>query len=658
MRRWPLYRRITDHLQGSKAELCTIISVLPLKPRKAFVLMCRARRNPYHDRKSNTTLWRLSQPFWNYLTQHKYPQLRIVSILDECITRPMIAGFMLSLCVSSPMARSEAESIVVDMYEKEIRSMESIRRDGTIDWHSLMTRPDYQLNPGFSNRRVSSTIHYQLKSWVDKISSKIIYPHSGVKMLATGSASTLGGDPSLSLDNCSTRQAESKYSRYGVLGEGPCEMKQRWVPGSLVPRTYYAQGLTAYHSSKYLRNAFNDLADLFRNINKFKRVLPQTAASESFDSTELYIYDLTSFTSLFHEHRNFLLDLADVVQEVEVILADSHYGKTTAMLSELIREYVTCNVSDPTYVSSVLDPERFLYLTHGVAGFLGVYANLITCTIPHGWTLACIDDSFSNNWCAGDDAGIQTAREKLDILNKNCRRLGQIQEEKTFVGTEPGAVALKRPVRLEHNIIVFSPNVLWPIFGPIFDQEGTRFSDEDYKMFRFRFCSSLISFFSSTRTMDLETEEVLFAVGYLKHVYDVLGLPLRGWFPVLMGWSPWKFTVPIMDERFFDLDPLERLVDTFYTGSFETTMEEEMPADIISLLEEGYSQGNMTPGLRWLRDIGYVHATEVRVKLYDLDGRECVLNSVRRKSNRVRGFPKVYDFHLIDTVPKNLIPLV
>jgi len=192
--RRPYYRYITEVLQGPQSELCSVVLTLPLKPRKSLVLMCRARHNPYHDRLKNTTLWRLTQPFWLHLRHHNYSTRKMVLILDTVLSRPMFAGFILSMTVSSPISIKEAKQISDDMYLKEIMAMERPRRIGSVDWLSLMTRPEYELNTGFSNSRVTTSIRKNIDAWHVELQSDIIFPRSGVKLLAHGSVGTLGGD--------------------------------------------------------------------------------------------------------------------------------------------------------------------------------------------------------------------------------------------------------------------------------------------------------------------------------------------------------------------------------------------------------------------------------------------------------------------------------
>lgn len=624
---------------------------MPLRVRKAVILLCRSRRNPLHDRLAATTLWRITEPLWTFLD--KLQLTKSFSLcLDGIFESRLTSGLLLSLTLSMPYTNDEIREIKTEMIRKEVGAMERSRRDSTIQWGRIMSDPEYQIDGRIRHPRISRSLSKQIASWALEVSSRTLYPHSGRKMLAGRCAYTIETSGVVPHERMSSSMAEWWYGRTGSKGSGPCEMKQRWYPTNATPRTYFAQGLDAYHSSKYLRNIFNQLGDRFRNMNRFTRVLPQLVIPDDLEDLELYIYDLTAFTSLFHEHRTFLLDLADLLEDVDVVIADSWKGRCVTTLSSMIREYVSVNISNPSYVASVLDPTLLVEFTHNVAGFLGVYANLITCTIPHAIALSTLTDSFTSNWCAGDDAGILMRKSKKVVLDSILDRLGEIAKEKVFIGSEPGSVALKRSASLEHGMVLFRNSVVWPVFSLLFGDE--RFPIDEDKDVRATFCSGLIPFFQSCLRVVLNADDLEITLRVLRFVYSRLGLPTEGWFPVLTGMYPFSFTIPIIDERIFDLDPLERLVDLFYSTTYMCPVREFKVADKDDLIFQGSTEGNLTDWVRWCSTLGYITYEEVREEYTGFDGYLRVRDSVRRKNSRLFKEPIVYVIRLVDDLPSHV----
>lgn len=641
-----------DRLVPHAATIQAYLKHSTLKERKALILIARSRRNPYHDRLSETVLWRLTQSLWKSLKSMPLFWKPMLVALDWFVVSAMRSGLLLSLLISFPPMPEEVEQIKDAMIAKEMSAMERSRRKSTIHWSLIMEGSrTYQVARN-QHPNVSSQTRQNIMIWSRRQSERVLYPHSGRKLLSISSMQHLWGSTNSNLASFSSMDAERIYGLTGERPESSCEMKMRWYATQPVPRVYFAQGLTAYHSSKYLRNAFNDLADLFRNVNRFERTMPQLVLSESVDD-ELFVYDLTSFTSLFHEHREFLLSLAEMVDHVEVRYADSWFGLCHTTLGYLIRDYVTNNVTDPSYCSMLLPFDQSLELSHGTAGFLGVYGNLITCTIPHGIILGTFNDNLRSCWCAGDDAGICAECHRKRELFQLLRRLGTIAEEKTFIGSEPGSVALKRPVRFENNLVVFQSSVIWPVFGLLYGSEI--YSKEDRDNAVDKFASALTSFLQSARKVDLSSDDQDLAVRICSFLYRALGLPTTGWYPPCTGYFPHRTTIPVMDPDAFRSDPLSRLVSLFCRNEYTCVAKERKSIDKDDLVLQGSSEGNMTEWTRWLCSLGYINAEKVMVTLYGAEALERALDDTRPVRLRIYDEPALYVFNVLSTIPKSHI---
>jgi len=618
-----------------------------LKRRKSLLLMLRAARNPYHDRLSNTTLWRMNQFFFDqYAVIHGHTGLeRCVISLDWILESTCRTSIAKSTILAMPISKSCQTRIKRDMVIKELSAMESTPRESTVNWSAIFEGfSDYEIIPGNPHRRVTRGVHFRIKAWADRQSSAIIYPHFGTKILASRSKE--------SLDFCfddrlpmSSIQAEVHYSRTAEEGFGPVEMKQAWRPAHLVPRTYFAQGLSSFHASKYLRNAFNQLGDLFRNTNRFERTIPGLIMHSP--QNKLYIYDLTSFSSLFHEHRSMLLALADQVEDTDVEIYDSHFGLSHTSLSFLIRQYVQECVDRPSYVTLLYPMDSFLEFRHNVAGFLGVYGNIITCTIGHGILLATVDDSFNTNWCAGDDAGSSTEEEKFPVLDRTVRHAGSYAEEKVFEGHQPGAVALKRSLTISHGYIQLHNTPFFPLLGAFMNVDmfgNHKFPHVDFSTF----CHGVVLFCQHVIRFDLESD-ALPLIPYIRSCFGSFSQP--PWNIHCNPSSPdrihkYRCYVPIVDHLMFHLDPLDRIAEYYYKGVYSRQAEEDCPFDSEMLLESSFIC-NVTPWLKWASSMGYLRSTKVMVHLFGMDG----LRSFRRDLHGYSSHLPLYSFQIVDVLP-------
>jgi hypothetical protein len=558
---------------------------------------------------------------------------------------PAMYGLLLSFTLSAPYTSSEVQEIKDNMAWKEVSVMESVPRQSSLDWGGAIYHGIW-LDPLHPHPRLSIEIRHSLDLWLRIVSSRIIFPHFGNKLLGRLSTDLfLDMFPTYDFNEVSTRDLEMAYSRTGLKTDGPCEMKQKWYPTNASPRTYFAQGSTAYHSSKYLRDAFNLLCDTIRPTARYTRVKPSLIRVDDMD--EVLIYDLTSFTSLFHEQRGFLLFLAEYANSVEVVILDTYLGPIHTQLSSLILDYlVNCNIQ-PEYSTKLLGFDLSVRLCHSVAGFLGVYGNLATCTFPHGVFLASMKDSTEFSWCAGDDAGTSTS--DISSVIRAVSTLGVIAEEKTFKGSEEGSVALKRPAILLSGHLFTLDNIIWPTFGSLFGEE--RFGDKDFHAEVIpSFLKSLIPFFRSCQSVTFSSHDLVISLEVLNSVYGVLGLPKEGYLPHVQGWHRYPCAVPVLDEYSFVKDPLDRLVELFYPGFYIGPLIGDS-SDVPMLYRDVVFESVMTRELGLLCRLGYVVSKPLKCMYVDNTGLESLRASVR---GLVRSSSMMYEFLVVEDPPEPL----
>jgi hypothetical protein len=429
-------------------------------------------------------------------------------------------------------------------------------------------------------------------------------------------------------------------------------MKQKWYPTQASPRTYFAQGGSAYHTSKYLRDPFNWLCDSYRPTNRFDRVSPSGMTVDQ-SKDDVYIYDLTSFSSLFHEHRSFLSFLSIVTSEVVVRIFDSWEGPIQLTLGSLIKEYLDANVSQPTYTTKIPQLSD-LELAHSVAGFLGVFGNLATCTFPHGVALGTVRGNESDCWCAGDDAGaIDQIESEGWLVNNVAESLGSIAREKTYRASEDGAVALKRPVCLVSGVLYQRRNILWPVFSVMCDSDP-RFHFLDDNRPVERVTGAIVAFFKTCEICPLSSSDIEFAYQFFVSFYDRYGLPLSGWYPPLTGYAPWKTTIPRLERSVFGSDPLTVLVSTFFGTEYVGARVEDAKWDGSMTPHIGYTfECNSDRYLSYLVKLGFLKR-DLQQCLYEgrVGFNRAILDATQPQHRHY-----MYTFTVIEYIPQTLMPL-
>jgi hypothetical protein len=441
---------------------------------------------------------------------------------------------------------------------------------------------------------------------------------------------------------------EHYYSRTGIQLKGGCEMKQRWYPTQASPRTYFAQGGSAYHSSKFLRDPFNWLCDLYYPTNRYSRVSP-SGIPVNLGEDDIFVYDLTSFTSLFHEQRSFLIFLADLTMDEMIMVFDSWEGPVRVSLGSLILEYVSTNLMFPTYETKISILSN-LELHHSVAGFLGVFGNLATCTFPHGVCLSTVRDNPDECWCAGDDAGTKDIRETHGMNTRSMSEaLGSIAFEKTFVASESGAIALKRPVSVIGGLLYQHPNILWPVFAVMID-EDPRFRLPPCPRRSDRVMGAIVSFLRSCQRVPLSATDVEFAFDFFTVFYQRHSLPLSGWYPPLTGYFPWRTTIPRIDKTCFGKDPIHVLINSFYGTEYITGLVDELPWDKhLPPLNESFVC-NSEKHLAYLVKLGYLSRELITCMYPGAEG----LARARLDVDHPPTLRLVYTYVVIEHIPSNL----
>lgn len=330
---------------------------------------------------------------------------------------------------------------------------------------------------------------------------------------------------------------------------------------------------------------------------------------------------------------------------------DPHVGVHPEDLGELIFQYnEVCN-NFPMYEVSVGDfVSSDVVLVHGVAGFLGVFGNLATCTVCHGYVLSQFCDHVNELGCAGDDAVIATENH-FEVVPA-IETLGILQRDKVFSSME-AAIYLKRKFKQVHCSGLVFDFVIWPSLAwlNVQDPRWSYLSNVSFLQRRQAIASSVFSCIRKILFLDSVDPDKAFvhlATFLFHHFYTLFNLPITGNLPQCGGDSALGIVADISDD-WWNLDPLERVIRRHYTGSCRVTRRER----IVALTEDGDwhrglgFMGNMNKFRSYAERVGWLRSE----KIFELVvGYEGILR-LRREFDGSNDIPIVYEFSVEEDIP-------
>jgi hypothetical protein len=567
-------------------------------------------------------------------------------ILPLCQT-PLLAGLVLHLVLLAPMSALEVKRIYEASMLKELAVMESIKRECTLNFEPFFG--DYSTSIHASvppNQEVAIRIHICIDQWIESLQKRTLYPKVGSKTVSRWTSAELRAyypeyEPN---DNIGITpiDLERVYHLYGKKIEGPCEMRQKWYCSNLQPRTYYAQGGDAFHSSKYLADPFVRLCDTLPATNRRTRVEPGRIVIRD-PTNDIAYYDLTSFTSNLHVQHDFLMRLANYCKGQYVEILDSVLGYIDVDLGDLIYDYTLTNLQNPSYTlpSKYGDPSVCHY--HSVAGFLGVYGNIATATFIHGIVMAMRHKHLDENNVAGDD-GLDVTDNVQSTL-ETVGTLGIVQDEKTFRDSEGCCIHLKRPIRRVGTTLIHGHLLSWPSLEP-----GQTNNDIRYPYFRIMsnrdrisaIAGSITAFLRKLEHLVLSDDELDLVDTFLTDMYRTYNLPIAGCVPQVsranLGF------IPIYERRFIGVDPIHNTITRHYSGVAIVPLRGELKwsEDMFSMTT---FQCNSTRLLKHLVILGYLEQEKEDVGIFGHVGLERLLKEY------VNPDPPIYLYTILRDLP-------
>jgi len=622
--------------------------------RKQLITVCRSCSIPI----INTTLYSKCSQLLARLDEEPWKD----TLLSLCID-PLTSGLFISLAISLPMSDQVINESYTSMLRKEMLVMETSPLPQSINYSCFFGDYKRPLHPTLdANPQQAARIHSIIDQWVDYMTSKPhILPHITSKLVAKPTQKKLStSHPDyLTFEEDGATQADLEYiymTRGDLLEGGECEIKQRWYSSGITPRTYYAAGSDAYHKSKYLRDGLNHLCDLLPPTERFSRVNARRIVLSSPESHAI-IYDLTSFTSNMHEQRHFLDRLSSYCTGKTVRILDAVEGLIEADLGELLSSYNDLN-KQPRYGSdSLLGPD--LILSHHVAGFLGVYGNLATCTFLHGAVMSCLVHTFQQLGVAGDDGVIDSYDDWVTFFA--IRLLGLAEDSKGYSTNEDGnQVYLKRPIKQVGSRLYLESFALYSMIDHLFPVEN-----DDRRFFRTprselkrksSLASSVVSYLRSLTRLVINDDQLMSVRDFLKMVYTMNGFPEHGHIPYLItNHGSHQSTLPstlIPTLESIGKDPIEYTIKSLYPGvvALPRCVTERIPLDSDLLFAGSEFECTGAGVLSYYRKLGFVELLQ-EDEVYT---GETGLNMLLGHYSGDRGFP-LYVVSVVKDVPTHLL---
>jgi hypothetical protein len=539
--------------------------------------------------------------------------------IQSFFRHPLYSAGIIMSCFLAPLDDEQIRRTQMESYMKEILVMDSECLHPKLDYTAFLGAPRNPLHADIpANPVAAEHVHKTIDLWISEMQQKTSHPKMSRKLLPTRTREQLRGFcDDLLEDPATATQAslEWLYVKKGVSMTGGCELKQRWYTNGLTPRSYFVAGPDAYNQTKYTKDMWNLLVDLLPCTNKRNRVNP-TRIHVTGLKTAIF-YDLTSFTSNMSEQRHFIDALAIYCHGRIITVMDSVLGPIPYDLGQLIKEYNELNFY-PEYVwthNPSLLPE-----THGVAGFLGVYGNIATCTFLHGAVLLQLTDHDYECGCAGDDAVVCVEDE--DTVWACVSLLGILATEKTYNLMDGDVVYLKRRTWLDRRSFCLRsrsllqlPSFLWAM-----DKGGlSRFREASLNRRELVDLAgkSLQALFRSSASFYRQEEYFPDIRRFAEAYYNRLGFPLEGNIPQITssrGKHKLRF-IPTL-EALGSKDFIADTIHSVYDGVVMLPDREESYEAPLQLSPDTTFESRGGPFLSFLIRLGLVEVLKKRKVVY------------------------------------------
>jgi hypothetical protein len=670
-------------------DLANTCSSLTSTERKSLIVLARSQSIP--ARAESPVLFEKVAPILDklsleppFINLHTTPLSIAGNSILHMVQSPLLTGLVIVFALGMPYTETDIQKGWRSSFDKELLATQTRRLDGEWYWDAIVGLADYRgcvihsMFPSLSP--LQYRFHQSFSNFRLKLRDRIVLPHysnrgiskeTGAYILNRIDKTRRYGiygnkrtfHQSIDPSNVTSKDVIHHYIRTGTWPRGRTEMRQAWTPNILQPRTYFSWGGDAIACSSYLRNIFNDLADCFQPTQRKNRVQPDWLYDPDVPPGGFFFYDLTSFTSWFHEQVPFLKSVARGLSGTYIYLVGEDLTLTYHDVGSLIDGYVKyCNDFPPFVLSEKLGSygpdSEFLSLYHLCAGFLGVPGNLATCTLAHGLAMASRFDHPRQLQVPGDDVGgsFSGMWDKVD-KTRCATTLGKLQMDKVYSLPET-AVYLKRLVVDHGSSIELADMLIFPLLPYLVDNTQDRKAEPhpytlpQPDLIVKRACGVMVSFMRDLFRLsngDLNQSERSLILSFLQGIHDRLKIPYGAVWqsrfycdegspkdPILKGVTL-KF--PVVDEDDILHDPDLRFADRYVEIMHIRGVRGIAVDEILDDLVEGMSI--VVPehkGWTFLEDMGYVKLMGIPgdvITLVGPDAKMAFLNAHKPNLRRV-----------------------
>jgi len=457
------FDRVVSTCYPNYRDASAVIKQLTLSHRSLLIKSCQAQMNPTDP---SSTLFKLQNIDVTYIlprtqgrTVRTHKLYDVLPLLGISLTDPCEAAIVLDILRGAPVTPFDYNSFRFIGWTKEIDLSHALN-SSHIDFDYFFNldptkgpHPFLPENP-FARTKIYKTLWNFRAQYAQR--RPLLYSRYTHKNMSFQTRREYERSTKISLEGAPIFGQDDWIRHYHETGEcleGSIEMRQKWYPSNAKPRTYFAQGGTAYTHSRFLQDFFTLLTNIFPTTNHITRLQPYRLRLPT--EGHYLIYDLSSFTSNMQAQRNFCDSLARFFKGVEVDIFDEYYGIVPVDLGEMLEDYnehcVDFPVLNQDRVPSNLKTEIDDY-QHRCASMLGIYGNLMTCTIAHFLIISgSLEDVWQDDNTAGDDGMILYFLFTYYSILMAISLVGTFAMDKTFDSSESGAIALKRPVYEESD---------------------------------------------------------------------------------------------------------------------------------------------------------------------------------------------------------------
>jgi hypothetical protein len=558
------------------------------------------------------------------------------------VNDPLQSAIIIDILRGSPVTPDDKRTFINNGWYKEINLGCYRSREPEINFDEFFYDTGSPVHPSIpTNRLALIRVRTRFRQFRDRLLSdnSLHYPRASHKNMSRDTRRQFEnhfGEGALSgIDIFGQDDWERVYEEHGIALEGACEIRQTWTASQAKPRIYAAQGGTAYKHSRHLQKFFSDLHDIFPPTHRVNRLRPGRLFVPPFEGSPYYlIYDLTSFTSNMVEQKGFCNSLAKFMSGVPFTIVDERDGPVTVDLGDLLTEYNDHCVVEPL-MSLERSPVSMANLNsdiiaHARAALLGIFGNLMSCTVAHYLAVCQTIDGFEEDNTAGDDGLILCYEFSRFFVDVAISLVGDWEPTKCFRSDEEGAICLKRPIFQVDGELLLGFNLVPPnvinslsyLLGSAVDDRyhfyhadlplNERISTVGIDLLRFlRVCwiRQFEDFEQICRVYDgfvAMTRSVLSKSGGRDFLNEIAVGRLRSVWPI----NPRSYS-------FYDMDPMWcYAVLRCTTQSFKVKRHQpisqsslQMPGDV--------AVGNSSPRLSLLRRLGYVDFDHVYEEFSD-----------------------------------------